>query len=164
MSNATTPQGGECLILGLGNDILRDDQVGLAVVRNLGPLPDGYAVREAAIGGMALVEVFVGFKRGLIVDADMTTERPAGNIRHINLDEVEHPPALRSAHDADLPSSLELARRLGWVVPDRIDVVAIDVRDAITFDEQMTPEVTAAVPLAVAKVREVLGLEPLAGD
>lgn len=161
MADAAAPRGGECLILGMGNDILRDDQVGLAVVRNLGPLPEGYVVREAAIGGMALVEVFVGFKRGLIVDADMTTARPVGTIRHIRLDEVEHPPSLRSAHDADLPSSLELARRLGWVVPDRIDVVAIDVRDAITFDESMSPEVEAAVPAAVAKVREVLGLPAL---
>ncbi len=151
---------GRCLVLGLGNDILRDDRIGLAVVRGLGGVPEGVVVREAAIGGMGLVEVFEGFDRGLIVDADQSGAVPPGTVRHMVLGPTGQNPSLRSAHDADLPTSLELARRLGWHVPAHIDVVAIEVQDAITFDEQMTPAVEAALPEAIQLVRRLLELEP----
>lgn len=153
--------GGRCLVLGLGNDILRDDQIGLAVVRALGPVPSWVDVREASVGGMGLVEVFEGYDRGIIVDAEPDQVRPPGTVRHMVLGRTGKQPTLRSAHDADLPSSLELARRLGMRVPDKVDVVAIAVRDFLTFDERMTPEVEACMPRAVALVRELL--EPGAG-
>jgi hydrogenase maturation protease len=145
------------LVLGLGNDILRDDRIGLAVVRTLGELPEHVVVKEAAIGGMGLVEVFEGFDKGIIVDADPTVDVEPGTVRHVVMGDADTP-SLRSAHDADLPSSLALARKLDWHVPEQIDIVAIAVRDFLTFDVEMTPPVEAAVPEAVAMVRRLLGL------
>ena len=146
------------LVLGLGNDILRDDRIGLAVVRALGDVPDTVVVKEAAIGGMGLVEVFEGFQHGIIVDADPSVEVPPGTVRHVVMGDADTP-SLRSAHDADLPSSLALARKLGWTVPEQIDIVAIAVRDFLTFDVEMTDRVQASVPEAVALVRRLLALD-----
>ncbi len=143
-------------MLGLGNDILCDDRIGLEVVRRLGELPPSVAVREAAVGGMALLECFVGYRRGIIVDAERTGQRAPGSVRHLSLDSLETLPHLRSAHDADLPTSLELGRRLGFELPTHIDVVAIEVMDTETFGEVMCDEVAAAVPRAVALVRRLL--------
>ena len=145
------------LVLGLGNDILRDDQIGLAVVRALGDLPEHVVVKEAYIGGMGLVEVFEGYQRGIVVDADPNVEVPPGTVRHVVMGDADTP-SLRSAHDADLPSSLALARQLGWVVPEKIDIVAIAVRDFLTFDIKMTDLVEASVPVAVALVKRLIGL------
>ena len=147
------------LVLGLGNDILRDDQIGLAVVRALGDLPEHVVVKEAYIGGMALVEVFEGYQRGIVVDADPSQTIEPGTVRHVVMGDADTP-SLRSAHDADLPSSLALARKLGWTVPEQIDIVAIAVRDFLTFDVEMTPALDAAVPEAVGTVRRLLGLSP----
>ncbi len=145
------------LVIGLGNDILRDDRVGLAVVRQLlSSVPPNVVIREAAVGGMALLETLVGFDRALIVDAVQTRKWPVGSVRHMQLHDMPTPLFLRSAHDADLLSSLELGLKLGLKLPKRIDVVAVEVKDACTFGETMTEEVIKALPQAVKLAQHIL--------
>ncbi|MGA9191346.1 MAG: hydrogenase maturation protease [Anaerolineales bacterium] len=147
------------LVLGLGNPILRDDGVGLRVAQALrlvlANVP-GIEVDENTWGGLRLMERLVGYDRVIVVDA-MCTGAPAGTVRLLSPDDM---PTRRSAspHDTSLPVALELGRRVGLSVPESADItlVGIEALDVDNFGEDLTPEVEAAIPVAVRAIQKVL--------
>jgi Ni,Fe-hydrogenase maturation factor len=58
-----------------------------------------------------------------------------------------------------LIAALALGHRLGAHLPARIDVVSIQVRSNDVFGDELSPEVAAAVPAAVAVVMDLLGVD-----
>ncbi|MEW6568946.1 MAG: hydrogenase maturation protease [Chloroflexota bacterium] len=140
------------LVLGLGNPLLRDDSVGLRVVRALRPLvkdlPD-VRVEEDYHGGLRLMERLIGFERAIIVDA-ICSGAPPGTIHRLGPTSV---PTQHSAssHDVNLPTALALGRRSGAALPpdDSISLIAIEAAEVMSFGEDLTPDVSAAIPTAV---------------
>ncbi len=65
-----------------------------------------------------------------------------------------------SAHDASLKTALGVGRTMEAALPaDKdIHVVAIEARHVYDFKEELTPEVAAAVPVAVQKVLDLLAV------
>ena len=55
---------------------------------------------------------------------------------------------LRNVHDANFATALELGRRMGMHVPadDDVHVFAVEVFDNLTFAEELTPALEAALP------------------
>jgi len=147
------------LILGLGNPVLTDDTVGLQVVQQLRPLLAGrpeIEVDEDYWGGLRLMERMVGFDRAIIVDAICTGAAP-GTIHRLSIDSIPTQHSA-SAHDANLPTALALGRQAGAQLPagENILLVGIEADDTITFSEQCTPPVQAAIPHAVETVMAAL--------
>ena len=145
------------LVLGLGNPILKDDSVGLRVaeeVERLIPKNPDIEVGLDYWGGLRLMERMVGFDRAIIIDAICTGASP-GTIHHLNPDDI---PTQRSssAHDVNLSTALKLGYQTGAHLPAMKDILLIGVEaaDVQTFDESLTPEVEAAVPLVVKSVIE----------
>ena len=150
------------LILGLGNPLVTDDSVGLRVVERLKPLLADRVdveVAEDYWGGLRLMERMIGFDRAIVVDAIQTGDRPGA----IHLLTPNGIPTQRSAsaHDVNLATALEFGRRAGMALPvnDRIQLVGVEVEDVLTFGEQCTPSVQAAIPSAVEAVLKALGGE-----
>jgi hydrogenase maturation protease len=150
------------LILGLGNPLLRDDSIGLRVARKLrdrlGYHPD-IEIAEDYWGGLRLMERMIGFDRAIIIDAICTDAEP-GTIHLLSPNDI---PTQRSAsaHDVNLPTALELGRQAGAKLPPSSEIVLVGVEaaDVQTFDEALTPEVEASLPLAVDAVLIALNLE-----
>lgn len=147
------------LILGLGNPLLTDDSVGLRVVQELKPLLAGredIQVDEDYWGGLRLMERLVGFDRAIIIDA-IRTGAPPGTIHELSVDSI---PTQHSAsgHDVNLPTALALGRQTGAHLPasENILLVGIEAEDIITFSEDCTPQVQAAIPRAVETVMAAL--------
>jgi hydrogenase maturation protease len=142
------------VIVGLGNPILSDDAVGLAVARLVyQPLAAGREVSgwdvdliEAAVGGFELVEMVAGYDKAVIVDAIQTEGGRVGDCYRVDLDGPTRTeqPAMR--HQVGLVEGLELARRLAVDVPQCVRVYAVEVADIHTFATEMTDRVKAAVP------------------
>ncbi len=152
------------LVIGLGNPILTDDGVGVKVafaVRDALPVDLGREVTviEAGVGGLGLMEMMVGYDRVILIDAIQSPDGQPGIIRRLTLEDIasalptQH---IASAHDMNLPTALELGRRLGLALPNRIDIFAIEAEDVVTFNETCTPAVTAAIPIAIKLVLETL--------
>lgn len=153
------------LVLGLGNPILRDDGVGWRVAEQVGrrltgtaALPasrDGVTVDCAALGGLALMERMIGYRRAILVDAIRTGIAEPGTVCVLGLDDL---PTLNSGsvHDVSLPDALEVGRRLGVEVPLDMTVVAVEARDLLDFGETLSPSVAAAVPKAVRLVLDLV--------
>lgn len=145
------------LVLGLGNPILRDDGVGWRVVEEAARVaPAGVAEFDCvALGGLALMERLIGYKRAILVDAIRTDGGAPGSVYRLGPDDL---PTMHSnaIHDASLKDALALGRRLGAELPGEITIIAVEAVDVLNFGEALSPPVEAAVPAAVAAVLAVL--------
>ncbi|RMF47518.1 MAG: hydrogenase maturation protease [Anaerolineae bacterium] len=148
------------LLVGLGNPILGDDAAGWRVVERLQEegLPEGVEAVCLAAGGLRLMETMLGYAHVVVVDAFDTPEHPAGTVFTCPIEAVPAPDAghLNSSHDTSLPHALEMARRLGFPVPRRIDVVGIAARVTLRLSEELTPAIESAIPQAQETVRRLL--------
>jgi len=152
------------LVLGLGNDLLADDAVGLLVARalreRLGEL-DRVDVRETSVHGLALLELLVGYERAILVDAVHAGRHPPGSVIGIDpseLSEVYAP----SPHYAGLPEMFALARALELDFPTDVAIIAIEVADVGTIGGPMTAAVREAVPEACRRIESRLATGPAA--
>ena len=151
--------GMKTLLLGLGNPLVTDDSVGLRVVAQLRDRLAGEAgieVGEDYWGGLRLMERLVGFDHAVIVDAVMSGA-PPGTIHRLTPADMSTQRSA-SAHDVNLPTALAFGRLSGECLPpdERILLVGIEAHDILTFCEQLTPAVEAAVPRAVEAVWDAL--------
>ncbi len=141
---------GKVLVLGLGNDLMADDAVGLLASRRLRTMLDGRAdVRESSLHGLALLESFLDYDCAVIIDAMQTGRYPPGTIVELGPDDLR-PIDVPSPHFAGLPELMELARALELSFPSRIRILAVEVLDTIGVGGPMT----AAVREAIAEVCE----------
>lgn len=150
---------GDTLVVGLGNPILGDDGVGWRVIDELDRRNHGEAsLQQACVGGVSLMEILVGYRHAIIVDAVIDPAAAPGSVWCRPLAEVETRLAshLDSTHDAPLPAALEAGRALGAELPSDIEVVGIVIERGDVFGEELSDVVEAAVSVAATAVEEAL--------
>jgi hydrogenase maturation protease len=141
------------LVLGLGNELAGDDAVGVLAARALLVELDGLAdVVESSASGLALIEVFAGYDRAIVVDSIVTGRNPPGTITEMGLLDVGRVVA-SSLHNAGLPELAAVAARLGLGFPSQTVVFAVEVVDPYTFGIGLSEPVAGAVEGLVQRVR-----------
>lgn len=156
--------GMRTLVLGLGNDLLGDDAVGLVAVRALaGEFPPGGDVEvvETGVAGLALLEHFLGFDRALVIDSICTGRHVPGTVRELSpadLDAVVAP----SPHFAGLPELFALAKGLELPFPADVRILAMETADPYTIGGEMCPAVRGALPGLLERARAILRNETAA--
>lgn len=148
------------LLIGLGNPILGDDGVGWRVVEAVAPLIDDPAVDVVylSLGGLSLMEQLIGYDQVIIVDSIQTQGGAVGDVYQFELDALPNPSTGHSTavHDTSLQTALEIGRKLIATLPSDIQIVAIETTQVFEFSGELSAEVTAAIPLAVAEVMELM--------
>jgi hydrogenase maturation protease len=145
------------LILGLGNDILTDDAVGLRVVRELRRHLAGepeIAVEETSEMGLALLDFLVGCRTAILVDSIQTGRVPPGTVHELDADGLGQLTG-RTPHFLGVGETLALGRTLGLAMPEHVRILAIEVEDAFTLGTELTPAVAGAVPEAVRRLLDL---------
>jgi hydrogenase maturation protease len=135
------PRKKPVLVLGLGNDILSDDAVGLNVAREIRRHlsdSDGIEVQETSEMGLALLDHIVGFADLILVDAVQTRQAPPGFLHEFDDGQLEVLPIV-SPHFLGVGETVALGRQLGLPVPGRVKIFAIEVKDPFTVGDSMTP-------------------------
>ena len=146
------------LLLGLGNDILTDDAIGLTVIRRLQPRyadSPAVALRETAEMGLALLDFMVGFQEVMIVDSIQTGEVPPGTLRELDASGLKTLTG-RTPHFLGVGETLALGRRLGLEMPQRVRIFAIEVEDPLTLGTTLTATLEQALPGILNRVVEAL--------
>jgi hydrogenase maturation protease len=142
------------LILGLGNDILGDDAVGILAAREiasrLADRPE-IDVVETSMHGVALLEFFIGYDRAIIIDAIHSGKHQPGTIIEIKTSDLK-PVISPSPHYAGIPEMFAIAEQLGLEFPSYIQIVALEVEDPYTIGADMTDSVQNALPDLITKV------------
>lgn len=146
------------LVLGLGNDILTDDAVGLLVARAVAARLGGdaaVAVRETTEMGLALLDEIADFDALILVDAVQTGRVPPGHIHECDIADLPQVTAT-SPHFIGVGETAGFGRRLGLAMPGRVRVIAIEVADPYTLGTEPTEVVSAAVAFAVERVIDLV--------
>jgi hydrogenase maturation protease len=108
------------------------------------------------------MEHLVGYDQAIIIDALMTGKAP-GAVSVYDLNELPNLSELHisSPHDTSLQTALDLGRKMGAHLPEKVTVVGVDVVNLHDFSEELTPEVGASVPEAACRVLELLQIPSL---
>jgi len=147
--------GPPLLVLGLGNDILGDDAVGLLAARRLAvDRPPAVEVVEAAGCGLDLLDHLVGRRQALLLDAIVTGQHPPGSVLEVGPENFlgDH----TSPHAAGLPEALSLARCLGLPLPEDLRILALEIEDAYQVREGLSPSVERALPAYIQRARMIV--------
>ncbi len=149
------------LVAGVGNTLRVDDGFGVVVARRLQAmsLPEGVNVLETGISGMALVQELMEGYDALIVLDIVDRGRPPGTIMLI---EPDLPDAKAMSHDqrhsltantheANPSAVMTMAKAMG-TLPAQVLLIACQPLDATGLGMELSPEVTAAVEVAIAEV------------
>ncbi len=150
------------LVLGIGNELLCDDGVGVVAARRFAdpPIP-GVDVLDGGTLGLMLMPYIAGRRAVLVLDAVSAAHGAPGEIVLIRDSDVRRGHGVRAtAHDVGLVDALSAAELAGCP-PARIALVGI-VPSFITEHWGLSPIVAAQVDAMEAAARAVLagwGLE-----
>jgi hydrogenase maturation protease len=144
------------LIACVGNVLRADDGFGPAVAARLeGGLPEGARLVETGIGGIALVQELLAGYRGLVIVDAIDDGAEPGTVVELE-PEVDGAEAhVPDVHLANPDRVIALANGLG-VLPERVAIVGCQPADADGLGERLSPVVERAVPVAAAKVKEIV--------
>ncbi len=142
------------LLLGLGNDILTDDAIGLRVVRQLQPELAGHPtieVRETTEMGLALLDFMTGYSAVIIVDSIQTDRAAPGTVHELDAAALQQLTG-RTPHFLGVKETLALGRQLELAMPEQIRIFAIEVADPFTLSTALTPALQSALPQIVNRI------------
>ena len=140
------------LILGLGNELLADDGIGITAARALSEELDGIAdVVECNLHGVALLDVILGYEKLIIIDAIKTGNVPPGTIIELRPSDLS-PVLAPSPHYAGLPELSALADRLQLGFPQDIMIFAVEIADHRTIGRPLSLPVANALPGLVRRI------------
>ena len=115
---ATAPAADPTLVLGLGNDILSDDGVGLLAARRVAELVGDLAnVAEACVATIDLLALISGYDRVVIIDSFLSPDLPPGTPVRVTPDDLPEGFGYRSFHTLTFREMLDIGNWLGPPVP-----------------------------------------------
>ncbi|MCU4717502.1 hydrogenase maturation protease [Halapricum hydrolyticum] len=145
----------DTLVLGIGNEIKRDDVVGLEVVDALQSRLDrpGVTFETMNSGRLMLIDELSGHDRVCIIDSIVTEDGDPGDWYVFDPQAVE--PDKESGglatHNVGLGTLTTLGEAMGESMPE-ITIYAIEVADPFEYGEGMTEAVSEAVPRLIEEI------------
>jgi hydrogenase maturation protease len=148
-------------LIGLGNSILSDDGAGIYAVREVARRltaagRNGVDIVESEVAGFDLMELMAGWERILLVDSIQFDGVEPGTVLRLDARNLRTSLRLRSVHEIDLPTVLDLGRCMGLAMPRDVQIFGIQVEDVLTLGERLTDAAAAGVRRAVDQILQEL--------
>lgn len=142
------------LILGFGNPILRDDAVGIRIAEALeGEFPD-ITVVATSEAGLSILDEVTGYDKLVIIDSIKTGKGKPGELYKLTLEDLKPKSDFSSSHGLDIATAFKLGEKLGYPMPEKVSIYAVEVKDNTTFGEGCTPEIERSISLIVRQIIE----------
>ena len=145
-------------VLCLGNSLLADDAVGLAVAAQLRSQRPDLEVCESSTSGFDLLDYTLGARRLLVIDTVQSGALAPGTVSIFHEEDVRTAPG-GSPHYVGLFEALRLGKALSLVVPEEVVIIAVEPADCLTVGGGMHPAVLAAIP-EVLKIVDEQAVKP----
>jgi hydrogenase maturation protease len=157
MHPESAPFSPSTLILGLGNTLLADEAVGIAVIRGLeaeGGLEDAVFVDGGTLS-FTLAGPIADCPRMIVVDSAAMGTEP-GTVKIFEGERMDRQLSGKgtSVHEVSLMDLMDMAR-LTDTLPSPRALVGIEPAK-VDWGDELTPRVAGAVPRAMAAVRALL--------
>ena len=143
------------LILALGNEVMKDDGVGLKVGRILAE--KGYNVLEVGTDIFMLSNHYNGEEKLIIIDAIMSKELEPGSVLHLVGEEIfeKLKAEIRSAHFMGVIDGLKLLMKLDEKLANaEIHFIGVVAKE-IDLGMELSEEVERVLPKVVELVEEL---------
>jgi len=128
------------LILGLGNEVVGDESLGLILVNELRNervfTEADYACTYT--GGLNLLDYIAGFDILFVIDTTCGNECQAGTIHHYKPETYRETLHLSSEHDTSFLTTLETGKKLRLKIPGQIHVLAIEINRDLILEEKLS--------------------------
>jgi hydrogenase maturation protease len=143
------------LVLGIGNDILTDDGIGPKLVSDLQKGMDDKSLdfMTAASGGLEILEMIKDYKKVIILDAIKTKDGIPGSIYYLSPSNFKETLHISSFHDVSFLTALKLADKLDMMVPEQIDIIAIEILEDLTFSSSFSQPIADKYPKIFNEVK-----------
>jgi hydrogenase maturation protease len=147
------------LVLGVGNILLRDEGVGVHVVKRIQEMdmPAHVEVVDGGTAGFDLLDVIEGREKVIVIDT-VKGGQPPGTLYRLSDEDIEERAKQRlSLHDIDMTDLLKLADLLGVDKP-KVVIFGVEPKDMESADLELSPEIAAQVPRVIELVmKEIQG-------
>jgi len=157
----TTDRSGlQTLILGIGNTLLGDEGVGVAVIDHLregGKVPTSVHLLDGGTGSLVLLEPMREARRMILVDATADGQLPGTVTRVVPRFASDFPPSL-TAHDIGLKDLLDCFYLLGET--PEVVLYAVSIAFPQLLGIGLSPVVQQAVPRVAEQVLQELAAGP----
>jgi len=149
-------------ILGIGQSMRGDDEVGLEIVQRwldsyIADFPDSIDAAILESPGLTLLGEIAGQDAAILVDA-VQSGAPPGTLHQLSEDDLlNFGEGTGSAHGWGAAETLSLGRKLAPEdLPEKIILIGVE---AVQFElgEGLSPAVRGAIPKAVDMINRVLG-------
>jgi hydrogenase maturation protease len=145
------------LVLGIGNTLLSDEGAGIEVIRRLADAADipGAIFLDGGTLSFTLAGVIADHRRLIVVDAAAMGKTP-GSVGVFEGEDMDRRLSGKgkSVHEVSLKDLMDMAR-LTDSVPSPRALVGIEPAE-VDWGDGLTPAVAAAVPEAMAAVRQLI--------
>jgi len=146
---------GRKVVLGVGNLLLRDEGVGIHVVKALEgyPFPPDVEVIDGATAGCDLLPLISGAERVVMVDA-MEGGEPPGAVYRLTPQDFEQEPheGAVSLHDISIMDVLKMLELMEGSLPPMV-IIGVEP-GKIEVGLELTPEVAASLPFVLELVKK----------
>jgi hydrogenase maturation protease len=143
----------EALVIGLGNEFLGDDGIGVIAARKLrADIAVSADVIDCNLSGVALLDVISGYKKVIFVDAIRTRHCAPGTVLKLEAGDFRAIPS-DSPHHTGLAELINISRRLGIDFPDEIVVIAVEVEDCFILGAKLSESVAGALAPLLDKIK-----------
>lgn len=133
------------LILCLGNDLLGDDGIGILAAEKLQTMLNGQAdVVATGMHGVALLDLLVGYRQVIIIDAIQMSGFSPGSVIELELGDLRTVMS-PSPHYTGLPELILLAEQMQLDFPEEIKIFAVEVDDPYTVGKEMSAAVSKSL-------------------
>ena len=136
-------KNGKVLILGMGNEILMDDGIGIKLTWELQKQiihPD-VNFDSLSIGGLEIIEFLSPYDTVIILDAIKTLNGIAGSVYRFIPDDFKSTLHIDNLHDISFLNALKVGEKLGIKTPSNIQIIAIEIVEDLVFGDEFTPQV-----------------------
>ena len=148
---------GRTIVLGLGNLLLRDEGIGVHIVRILEErkiLPPGIELVDGGVATLDVVEMFDERDRLIVVDAVKGGEEPGAIYKFRPGDVKSKYSSTTSLHQLSFLEALRMAEQIGKV-PTDITIIGVEPAD-MQFGMELSPAIEERVPRIIELVQECI--------
>lgn len=144
----------KALILGLGNEFLTDDGIGVKIVNDIRNYisPEKADFLTLITGSLDMIEELSGHDPVIIIDAIKTKNGIPGNVTSFSLHEYQPTIHLDNFHDVRFHDSIRLAVELGLRVPERILIIAVEIVEYSEFNNELSSQLKLVYNIILQKV------------
>ena len=146
----------DILIMGIGNILLKDEGIGVHVVRRLKemPLPENVEVLDGGTAGLELVDFMENRRKLIVIDAVKTGDKPGTIYRLTEKNLVIKPKAMMSFHEIHFLDALCISDVMKNK-PEEVIVIGVEPKD-MSDGIDLSPEIEERIPRIIEIVMEEL--------